>query len=228
MIRALLWDVDGTLLDFQAAERAAIVSLFSEFGLGPCSEAMVRRYSAINDGFWKRLERGEITKPQVLVGRFEVFFAECGLDVSLAPAFNARYQLALGDTIVFRDDALNLVRELRGRVKQYVVSNGTVAAQTKKLTLSGLGALMDGIFLSEEVGAEKPSSHFFDSVFAVLAPVTPAEAMIVGDSLTSGILGGRRAGLVTCWYNPHGASAPDRSLIDCEITDLRDVPALLG
>ena len=111
MIRALLWDVDGTLLDFQAAERAAIMSLFSEFGLGPCSEAMVRRYSAINDGFWKRLERGEITKPQVLVGRFEVFFAECGLDVSLAPVFNARYQLALGDTIVFRDDALNLVRE---------------------------------------------------------------------------------------------------------------------
>ena len=73
-IRAILWDVDGTLLDFSAAEKAAIQKLFGEFGLGECMDGMVARYSAINDAYWKRLERGEITKAEVLVGRYRDFF----------------------------------------------------------------------------------------------------------------------------------------------------------
>ena len=73
----------------------------------------------------------------MLVGRFEEFFAEEGIDVSLAPQFNDAYQLRLGDTIVYRDDSYEIVRSLRGKVRQCVVSNGTVVAQTKKLTRSG-------------------------------------------------------------------------------------------
>ena len=70
MIRAVLWDVDGTLLDFHAAESAAIRSLFHDFGFGDCTDEMIHRYSKINEGFWERLEKNEITKEQVLIGRF--------------------------------------------------------------------------------------------------------------------------------------------------------------
>ena len=115
MIKTILWDVDRTLLDFDAAERAAIQSLFVEFGLGECSEEQVARYSVLNMKYWEKLERGEITKPQVLVGRFEEFFAEEGIDVSLAPQFNDAYQLRLGDTIVYRDDSYEIVKSLRAR-----------------------------------------------------------------------------------------------------------------
>ena len=121
MIKTILWDVDRTLLDFDAAERAAIQSLFVEFGLGECSEGQVARYSVLNMKYWEKLERGEITKPQVLVGRFEEFFAEEGIDVSLAPQFNDAYQLRLGDTIVYRDDSYEIVKSLRGKVRQCVV-----------------------------------------------------------------------------------------------------------
>ena len=96
MIQILLWDVDGTLLDFHAAESAAIKSLFGEFSLGGCSEDMIRRYSQINELYWQRLERNEITKPQVLVGRFEQFFQEIGVPQALASEFNRQYQLRLG------------------------------------------------------------------------------------------------------------------------------------
>lgn len=199
MIQILLWDVDGTLLDFHAAESAAIKSLFGEFSLGGCSEDMIRRYSQINELYWQRLERNEITKPQVLVGRFEQFFQEIGVPQALASEFNRQYQLRLGDTIIYRDNSISIVKKLRGKVSQYVVSNGTIIAQKKKLLLSGLGELMDGVFLSEEIGAEKPNRAFFDAVFDAIRPSSLSEVMMIGDSLTSDIQGGNNAGILTCW-----------------------------
>lgn len=228
MIRTILWDVDGTLLDFKAAESAAIQRLFQEFSLGECTEDMIRRYSRINEGYWQRLERNEITKAQVLVGRFEQFFGEYGLPETIAEDFNRKYQLRLGDTIVYRDDSLNLVKSLRGRVKQYVVSNGTIVAQTKKMALSGFGELMDGVFLSEAVGVEKPNKGFFDAVFAGIQPSSLSEVMIVGDSLTSDILGGNNAGILTCWYNPERREAPEGYRIDYTICDLHEIEDILG
>lgn len=227
MVKAILWDVDGTLLDFSAAEKAAIQALFSEFGLGPCTDEMVARYAAINDGYWKKLERGEITKQQVLLGRFRDFFAELGIDPALAEAFNARYQVALGDTIVYRDDSLEIVKALHGRVKQYVVSNGTVIAQTKKLERSHLGEWMDGIFLSEQLGAEKPSPRFFEQVFAALPDIPKEDMLIVGDSLTSDMQGGLNAGVPTCWYNPQSLPRPADMAIAFEIQNLQQIYELL-
>ncbi|MBP5728412.1 MAG: YjjG family noncanonical pyrimidine nucleotidase [Clostridia bacterium] len=219
----LLWDVDGTLLDFKAAEKAAVKALFREFSLGECTDEMVRRYSQINEVFWQRLERNELTKPQILVGRFEQFFTEVGIPASLAPAFNDRYQFALGDTIVFRDDSIRIVRSLRGRVKQYAVTNGTVAAQNRKLAASGLKDLLDGAFLSEGVGAEKPNMAFFDAVFEAIRPGDLSKILIIGDSLTSDIRGGNNAGIKTCWYNPDKLPARPGFQIDFTVSDLREI-----
>lgn len=223
MISTILWDVDGTLLDFIVAEKAAIKTLFREFNLGQCSDEMIKRYSEINKGYWQRLERGEITKQEVLVGRFKEFFESEGLDSSVAEEFNSLYQLRLGDTIVYHDDSLEIIRSLKGRLRQYVVSNGTVEAQSKKLRLSGLGELMDGIFLSEHIGTEKPNIEFFDKVFEEIEPADRSSILIVGDSLTSDIQGGNNAGIITCWYNPQGDKAPDKYRIDYEISDLHQI-----
>ena len=191
MITTLLWDVDGTLLDFIAAEKAAIRKLFREYHLGECTDKMLARYSKINRSYWVKLENGEMTKREILVGRFHDFFESEGLDASIAAEFNEKYQDRLGDadSIVYCDDSLNLIKSLQGKVKQYAVSNGTIAAQTKKLKLSGIGELMDGIFLSEQLGYEKPNIEFFNQVFDALGPVDKSEVLIVGDSLTSDIRG---------------------------------------
>lgn len=223
MISTILWDVDGTLLDFIAAEKAAIKTLFGEFNLGQCSDEMIKRYSEINKTYWQRLERGEITKQEVLVGRFKEFFKSEGIDISVVEEFNSLYQLRLGDTIVYHDDSLEIIKSLQGRVRQYIVSNGTVEAQSKKLRLSGLGELVDGIFLSEHIGVEKPNIEFFDKVLEEIKPADRSSILIVGDSLTSDIQGGNNAGIVTCWYNPLGDKAPDKYRIDYEISDLHQI-----
>lgn len=219
----ILWDVDGTLLDFPAAERAAIRKLFPKFGLGNCTDEMLKRYSVINRKYWNKLERGEMTKPQILVGRFEEFFSAEGMDPSVSERFNEAYQLCLGDTIVFCDHSKELVASLRGKIRQYVVSNGTVIAQTKKLKRSGFDELMDGIFLSEQVGFEKPAKEFFDCVFEELKDVNRDKVLIVGDSLTSDILGGNHAGIKTCWYNPQGIVNDTRARVDYEVRDLEEI-----
>ncbi len=227
MIRAVLWDVDGTLLDFLAAERAAVRTGFARHGLGECTDEMLRVYSRINVKFWEALERGEMTKPEILTGRFREFFSLYGIDPALADVFNAQYQVDLGDTVVFQPGALETVKALRGRIPQYAVTNGTKIAQRRKLARSGLDTLLDGVFISEDLGVEKPSPGFFDRVFAVLGDIPREETLIVGDSLTSDIRGGINAGLRTAWYNPEGKPLPAGWRVDHDLRSVAEVPAIL-
>lgn len=219
----ILWDVDGTLLDFLTAEKAALRSLFREFGLGECTDEMIRRYSGINKRYWEKLELGEMTKPQILVGRFEEFFQSEGLCAALGEEFNAAYQTRLGDTIAFCDNSKELVASLRGKFRQYVVSNGTILAQTKKLRNSGFDKLMDGIFLSEQIGYEKPAKEFFDIVLREINVTERDKVLIVGDSLTGDMTGGARAGIKTCWYNPGGLENHTEVRVDYEIRNLNEI-----
>ena len=223
MIKVILWDIDGTLLDFIKAEYAAIKKCFEVFQLGECTDEMISRYSKINRGYWERLERKEITKPEVLVGRFRDFFSGENIDTNCAEEFNKEYQIRLGDTICFCDDSYELIKSFKDRVKQYAVTNGTKIAQDKKLVKSGLIDLFDDIFISEEVGYEKPDIRFFEHVWAKIGAYKPDEVMIVGDSLTSDIQGGNNAGFVCCWYNPKRANNNSCLKIDYEITNLNQI-----
>lgn len=227
-IKVVLWDIDGTLLNFHIAEKTAIRSLFQRFGLGPCTDEMLSRYSIINAGFWKRLETGELSKPQVLTGRFEEFFREYSLDTGCVHAFNEAYQLALGDTVCFNPGGLEAVKLLKGHLLQYAVTNGTLTAQRKKLSRSGLSELLDGAFISDVIGIEKPNIGFFEAVWAKIGSYAPEEVLIVGDSLTSDIRGGNNAGIRCCWFNPDRLPAPQDLRIDYTVQSLSEIPAICG
>lgn len=221
MYKAILWDVDGTLLNFLKSESAAMKECFQVCGLGECTDEMVRTYSGINEGYWKMLERHEIEKPELFRRRFEDLFAKYGLSYDTGK-FNTLYQQTLGSHIFPNDDSLELVKSLKGKIRQYAVTNGSFTAQERKLRRSGLDRLLDGIFISDVVGFEKPSPLFFDSVFEQI-PEGREEAIIVGDSLTSDIRGGNNAGIACCWYNPENKPAPPELRIDYTITNLNQI-----
>lgn len=222
MIKAILWDIDGTLLDFLKAEKHGIRTCFAKFGMGECTDEMLARYSKINRKWWQKLERGECTKPETLRGRFEEFFCTEGLTTEYVDQFNEAYQFHLGDHAFFCDGGEETVRELKNHVKQYAVTNGTALAQDRKLQKSGLDQLLDGIFISERIGFEKPDIRFFDAVFAAI-PFKKEECIIVGDSLTSDIRGGMNAGIRTVFYNPKNIPLPKEHHIDYNIHSLTDV-----
>ena len=228
MIKVILWDIDGTILDFIAAEKEAIKSTFAHFNLGEVTDEDIKVYSAINKSYWKRLETGELTKPQILKGRFVDFFKLKGIKFDDFDAFNAEYQVRLGDTVCFFDDSYNIIKTLKGKVKQYAVTNGTKLAQDRKLEKSGLIDLFDGVFISEVVGAEKPSQVFFDKVFDQIGQYEKGEVLIVGDSLSSDMLGGNNAGILCCWYDRGIDNLPESIRIDYRIGDLHKVLDILN
>lgn len=227
MIKVILWDVDGTLLDFKQAEYAAIKKCFEIFSLGECTDEMIGRYSAINRKYWEKLERKEITKQEVLVNRFTDFFAAEHIQTDCVEEFNKEYQLQLGETICFCDHSYELLKNLKGHVKQYAVTNGTKVAQDKKLRKSGLIDLLDGVFISEELGTEKPGIEFFEKVWEQIGHYEKEEVMIVGDSLTSDMQGGNHAGIVCCWYNPKGLINEMQLRIDYEIDNLQKIQKII-
>lgn len=228
MIKVILWDIDGTLLNFEMSEKYAIRKCFSIFELGECADEMLAQYSQINRKYWEGLERGELTKQEVLVGRFKEFFDKQGLPIEKAEAFNSEYQIRLGDKVFYIDEGRQIVEQLKKKgIKQYAVTNGTLTAQERKLKLSGLDKLLDGVFISDVIGVEKPNIGFFDAVWKEIGSYKKDEVVIVGDSLTSDMQGGNNAGVLCCWYNPQKYTNDKGLRIDYEIQDLREVPRLL-
>ena len=198
----LLWDIDGTIINFELAERAAIRSLFKRFKLGDCSDEMLMYYSQINKRYWQLMESGKIKKDKMLVERFIEFFSNKGINADIAAEFNKEYQIALCDTIVFNDDAIDIIKHQKKTCKIVIVTNGTEVVQEKKLERSGLNDIADNVFISELVGFEKPNIKFFEKVILEVGIKDLKEALIIGDSLTSDIQGGHNIGIDTCWYNP--------------------------
>ena len=215
----ILWDVDGTLLDFLYSQKYAITKCFRTAGRD-ITEEQIKRYSQINDDYWRRVELGEITKDQLLTGRFATLFEEYKIkDIDLA-VFAKEYQEALGSVFSFIDDSLTICKAFQEKVRQYVITNGVTATQMNKLKLSGLAEAMDGIFISEQIGTPKPAKEFFDYCLKHIEEKDKSKLLIVGDSLSSDIKGGVLSGIPTCWYRPEGAINDTPYHPDYEISDL--------
>lgn len=217
----ILWDNDNTLMDFEYSLHKALYACFEAFNLH-IDEKIIARYEVINTAYWKRLERGEVTKQQLLDGRFIDLFSELGYEVDVAE-FRKMFQVELGSYFMYLDDSLGICKKLQGKVKQYIVTNGVRETQIKKITAAGFFDIMEEIFISGDVGYEKPRKEFFDHCLEKIGEKDIDKVLIVGDSLTSDIAGGNNAGIKTCWYNPKGKTADSQYHIDYEINNLNQI-----
>ena len=219
-------DLDDTLLDFGAAERAAYSRALREEGIEP-TEARLLRYHEINDLWWERLERGETTRERLLVARHEDFLRELGLERA-AEGLEERYRRWLGVGHYFIDGALDCLDYLKHRgCRLFLVSNGVADTQASRLKSAGIAPYFEDIFISETTGFHKPEAAYFDYCFARIPGVAKERALIVGDSLSSDVLGGKNAGIASCWFNRWGKSAPPELRPDYEIRSLAELQSVL-
>ena len=224
MVEFLLLDLDDTILDFHKAEHIALSKTLRTLGLEPTEEVLAR-YSLINKAHWERLERKELTRPQVLLGRFETLFREYGIEVDPAKCASL-YEENLSIGHYFLPGAEAALESLSKKYKLYLVSNGTAKVQAGRLKSANISHFFDIIFVSQEVGADKPDITYFDRVFARIEGFQKEKAIIVGDSLTSDIQGGINAGIRTCWVNPKGKSVTN-IVPDYQIESIAQLETLL-
>ena len=224
MIEFLFLDLDDTILDFHKAERIAISKTIREFGVEP-TEEILDLYHGINKWHWEQLELGKLTRAEVLVNRFGVLFERLGVAVD-APQCAKVYEVNLSQGHWFLPGAEEAVDRLSKKYRLFLASNGTAVVQKGRMTSANLYRFFETVFVSQEIGHNKPSKEYFDACFAAIPGFDRKKAMIVGDSLSSDIKGGINAGLKTVWVNPEhkdcGSIRPDY-----EIEALSQLEALL-
>ena len=226
MIRNVLFDLDDTLFDFHKAEKIALTKTLMHFGIDPTEETLAL-YSTINAAHWKRLELGEISREEVKVGRYRELFKTIGVECDPVKA-TAYYESMLAIGHYFMPGAPELLEELYRKYRLYIVSNGTAKVQEGRIGSSGIKKYMDGIFISQILGANKPDKQFFDICFSEIPDFSLSETVIIGDSLSSDIKGGINAGITTVWFNPKGIENDNDIKPDYTIKELSEVPGLLS
>ncbi len=219
----ILWDIDDTLIDFKSSEKVTLKMCFKQFGVDLRDED-VQIYSQINHNYWELLVQGKIEKAIMLNRRFEDFVERLDLNGIDCEEMNSLYQVKLGEYAVMIDDAIHVCEQLKKSKKQYAVTNGTAIAQNKKLSNTGLRDLFDGVFISDEVGFEKPDISFFECAFNEIPDFKLEETLMIGDSLSSDMMGANNAGIDCCWFNPKGNVNENAAIkIDYEITKLKEI-----
>ena len=225
MIEFLFLDLDDTILDFHKAERIAIAKTIRDFGVEP-TEEVLGRYHVINKWHWEQLELGKLTRAEVLENRFKVLFEELGVEVD-ATACARAYEKNLSIGHYFLPGAEEAVDALSKKYRLFLASNGTASVQKGRMTSANLYRFFEKVFVSQEIGHNKPSKAYFDACFAQIPDFDPKKAMIVGDSLSSDIKGGIQAGIATVWVNPNHLPANPAIPADYEIEALSQLEALL-
>ena len=216
----ILMDIDNTLLDFDAGTRDSLAALLAAFGLELTTERE-NRFHQINNRFWTAYEHGEIPKSAIFERRFAEFLGELGIETDPLEA-NEQFAKGLRESAVLMPGCMELLDALKGRCRLFAVTNGVVTTQTPRLEKAGFGAYFERIFISEAMGCKKPEKAFFDKCFDVIGPVDKDRCIILGDSLTSDMQGGRNAGITTCYL---GSNPDDRC--DYAITELSDFMKIL-
>lgn len=224
MIEFLFLDLDDTILDFHKAERIAIGKTIGEFGVEP-TEEVLHRYHVINKWHWEQLELGKLTRAEVLENRFAVLFRELGVDVDAALCART-YEKNLSIGHYFLPGAEEAVDSLSKKYRLFLVSNGTASVQKGRMTSANLYRFFEKVFVSQEIGFNKPAKEYFDACFAQILDFDPARAIMVGDSLSSDIKGGKNAGIATVWVNPDHKESGDIKP-DYEIESLSQLEVLL-
>lgn len=216
----LLFDADDTLFDYQRAESAALQATFQQFAL-PFDGSTLALYRMHNHDLWLALERGEITGESLRHLRFQRLSA--ALQLQFPPELSDAYIDNLAAQAILNDGALDTLQSLARHYQCAIITNGMSRVQRPRLACSPLRPFVSGLVISEEVGFAKPAPGIFDAAFAQMNHPARDRVLMIGDSLSSDMLGGISYQIDTCWYNPNRLAPPQNLKLTREIHNLREL-----
>jgi len=228
MIRAVFFDLDNTLYDFERVRR---------YGLGVALQHLherlpdtrgrlsIEHLARLRDEVADEIENPDESLTEIRTESFRRALALCGYGSVTDPLaseltqiyFESRFKVARP-----YEGLVTALRRLKGRYALGIISNGNTP-----LELVGIEDCFDHKVFAEQVGVAKPDPRIFELAMA-LVPCRPEEFLYVGDSVDLDVMGAMNAGARTVWFNPHGTSYPDGlARPDAEISDLADLIPVL-
>ena len=221
----LFFDVDDTLIDFKAAEKVALPTVFKEYKMD-FTEEVESYYKTLNRQLWTALEHGEITREQLLERRFHETMQKKKKKVD-GREMDEKYRSLLVNTVVLIDGAEQVLSQLSEKYELYIVTNGMIKTQHDRLKAANLTPYFKRIFVSEETNYQKPQIEFFNYVMSNVEDFKKSTSMIIGDSFSADIVGGFNAGIDTCWLNAHNQKVESTIQPTYIISKLHDLAEVL-
>jgi YjjG family noncanonical pyrimidine nucleotidase len=224
MIKTIFIDIDNTLLDFNESSKLCIKQAFHEQDL-PVNENTFTTFKTINDGLWLKIEKGELDRPGLHKIRFNLVLDALGLKGD-GCLIEKRFREILFDTAVAVDGAKDLLKYLSSKYKVYAASNAIYLQQINRLTKTEMLEYLSDLFISEKLGVTKPSKEFFD-VCIKGANTKIEETVMIGDSLSADIIGAKKYGLTTVWYNHNKEDVANAKCADYIVNSLQEIKQIL-
>lgn len=222
----ILFDSDDTLFDFQKSEKYNLNKTFHDFGINTNNE-IETEYNRINKEMWEEYNKGNITKKQLKITRFDILFNKFNI-VCDSNDFNEAYLKNLAENSFLMDDAENICELLSKEFKLVIVTNAVSAVAHRKIEKSDINKYISDIFVSDDIGFQKPRVEFFNYVFSHLKNIDKDRMILVGDSLTSDIQGGINAEIKNCWFNQFNIENKTNIIPTYEINKLEDLFPIVG
>ena len=222
-ITTILIDVDNTLLDFNKCALGAVKEVFVKYKLD-YKDYVFEVFQEENDRLWEAYEKGEIKKNDIFDRRWKQIFKRLRIEEDGKKA-ETHFIESIRDSHEPVEGAMDVLKYLSGKYNIYVASNSQYEQQMNRLTNAGMMPYISQLFISDRMGAAKPSIQFFDGCFQKIGEVLKEEVIIIGDSISADIGGGRAYGIRTCWYNHNKIAAEVEA--DYTIDKLEDIIHIL-
>ncbi len=217
-----LFDADDTLFDFYNTGKKSFLKACKDIGV-PAVGTDYDIYSDINQKRWDLFSKGLIDKRSVVIGRFEEYKSVKNVDFD-SEEFYEEYEKNLSETCILFPETVEVLTRLKSKgVRIYIITNGLKKVQRNRLSLSGLYPLLDGVFISDEMGVTKPQKEYFDLVENGIPNFDKEKTLIVGDSLVSDIPLGNDNGIDTCLINRSGKKIESEVPYTYEIENLKEL-----
>lgn len=226
----LFFDLDATIWNFHENSRTTLRFLFDRYKLScffNSFDEFYGLYSERNDYLWSLYAQGKIRREDLEAERFAYPFLQKSLNLPMvAEAMREEYLPVLAKQTVLEDGAVEILDYLvsSGYIL-YVISNGFREVQYEKLANSGLDGYFESVYLSEEIGAAKPSPLFFEAAIGN-SGAGKTRSLVIGDNFSTDIAGARNSGIDQVFYNPQRKQAGD-FVPTYEISSLRELRGIL-
>lgn len=222
----LLFDIDGTLFDYNKSEKSALSDTYNRFEIAESLETFLTLYKEENSRIWREFENNQISAEELKAERFKRLFERIKININ-PRRFSEEYLDNLSQKTFLIDGAEELLKTLHKDFILVLITNGLTQVQKRRLSLSNLEKYFQSVIISEEVGSAKPDNGIFDAALDSVNHTNKKSTIIIGDSLNSDILGGINYGISTCWYNPTLLDIPENIKPDYIIKNLIEIKNII-